>query len=131
MKHFREQVELLVQGLNSIPGFYALQPKATFYAFPNVAPVCNRLSITSHGLAMYLLEGADETIGVACLGGECFGEAGGGFLRFSCAEPIERLKVALNFIPQALGRADRVNRYLQSHPQYRQQQPYSEPSTHA
>ena len=51
------------------------------------APVCNRLGITSHGLALYLLEGADEKFGIACLGGECFGDAGRGFLRFSLASP--------------------------------------------
>jgi aspartate aminotransferase len=130
MEQFRNQIELLVKGLNSIPGFYALRPMATFYAFPNVAPVCNRLSITSHGLAMYLLEGADDAVGVACLGGECFGEAGAGFLRFSCAEPAERLKVAVEFISQAIGRPDRVDRYLRSHPQHRLSRPYSEPSPH-
>ena len=66
-------------------------PAGTFYVFPNVRPICKRLGITSHGLAMYLLEGADDKNGVACLGGECFGPAGQGFLRFSCAEPDERI----------------------------------------
>ncbi len=94
MGKFREKVLLLTKGLNSIPGFKTIDPKATFYVFPNVAPVCNELGITSHGLAMYLLEGADDQFGVACLGGECFGEAGGGFLRFSCAEPNDRLQQA-------------------------------------
>ena len=65
-------------------GSRPLDPHATFYVFPKVVPVCNRLGITSHGLAMYLLEGADDDFGVACLGGECFGDAGAGFLRFSC-----------------------------------------------
>ena len=55
-------------------------PAGTFYVFPDVSEICRRLRITSHGLAMYLLEGADEKIGVACLGGECFGPAGAGFL---------------------------------------------------
>ena len=49
--------------------------------------------------------------GVACLGGECFGEAGHGFLRFSCAEPDERIDQAMAFIPRAIDRADRVSRY--------------------
>lgn len=71
-------------------------PGGTFYVFPSVAAVCNRLGITSHGLAMYLLEGADDHRGVACLGGECFGDAGAGFLRLSCAEPDERLAQAVD-----------------------------------
>lgn len=122
---FREKVELLTSGLNQIEGFRALDPTATFYVFPNVAPVCNRLGITSHGLALFLLEGADENFGIACLGGECFGEAGAGFLRFSCAEPNHRLQQALDFIPVALSRTDRVQEFLQRHPQHRLQGSYA------
>jgi aspartate aminotransferase len=90
-----------------------------------VAPICNRLKITSHGLAMYLLEGADEKFGVACLGGECFGEAGAGFLRFSCAEPNDRLQKALDFLPVALSRTDRVASYLERCPKFRLTQGYT------
>jgi len=125
MLKFREKVELLTSGLNRIEGFHALDPTATFYVFPNVAPVCNRLGITSHGLALYLLEGADEKFGVACLGGECFGEAGRGFLRFSCAEPNERLQQALDFLPVALERRDRVTAFLEKHPEFRLSAPYA------
>jgi len=125
MQLFREKVVLLATGLNKIEGFRALDPTATFYVFPNVAPICNRLGITSHGLALYLLEGADDKFGVACLGGECFGEAGAGFLRFSCAEPNDRLQQALDFLPVAISRSERVAAYLDLHPKYRLNQPYS------
>lgn len=124
MQLFREKVVLLTKGLNQIEGFHTLDPQATFYVFPNVARVCNRLGITSHGLALYLLEGADDNFGVACLGGECFGEAGQGFLRFSCAETNERLQQALDFIPQAIQRTERVQAYLAAHPRFRLNQPY-------
>ena len=97
MQKFHEKVELLTTGLNKIEGFHTIDPTSTFYVFPNVAPVCNKLGVTSHGLALYLLEGADDNFGVACLGGECFGEAGRGFLRFSCAEPNERLQAGPRF----------------------------------
>ncbi|MFM8726493.1 MAG: aminotransferase, partial [Planctomycetaceae bacterium] len=73
----------------------------------------------SHGLALYLLEGADDHLGVACLGGECFGEAGQGFLRFSCAEPDERLLEAVAFLTEAAKRSDRVDAYLAKNPRYR------------
>ncbi len=125
MAKFREKVVLLTNGLNQIDGFKTLDPTATFYVFPNVAPICNRLGIKSHGLALYLLEGADDNFGVACLGGECFGEAGGGFLRFSCAEPNDRLQKAVDFIPVALSRTDRIAAYLESHPQFRLTAPYA------
>lgn len=127
MQKFRKKVELLTAGLNRLDGFHSLDPAATFYVFPNVAPVCNRLGITSHGLALYLLEGADDQFGVACLGGECFGEAGGGFLRFSCAEPDERLQQALDFLPIGIGRTDRVAAYLEKNPKYRLSSPYPVP----
>ena len=84
-----------------------------------LSAICRRLGITSHGLALYLLEGADDRFGVACLGGECFGPAGQGFLRFSCAEPDERLVKAIQFFADAVTRSSRVEQYLASHPQYR------------
>ena len=124
MQRFREKVVLLTEGLNRIDGVRTLDPTATFYVFPNVAPICNRLGITSHGLALYLLEGADDSFGVACLGGECFGDAGAGFLRFSCAEPNDRLQQALDFLPVALSRTDRVAAYLAKNPRFRLQAPY-------
>ena len=101
-----------------------VRPAGTFYVFPDVRAVCNRLGITSHGLALYLLEGADDAFGVACLGGECFGDAGRGFLRFSCAEPDERIDQAIAFLPTALERTDRVRRYLEANPQFVLREPY-------
>jgi aspartate aminotransferase len=56
---------------------------------------------------------------VACLGGECFGAAGNGFLRFSCAEPDERLVEAVQFFAEAIGRTERVKAYLDAHAKYR------------
>ena len=105
MERFRRKVERLCAGLERVEGFRVVRPAGTFYVFPDVRAVCNRLGITSHGLAYYLLEGADDHFGVACLGGECFGEAGRGFLRFSCAEPDERIDQAMEFLPKALDRS--------------------------
>ncbi len=124
MALFRDKVHLLIAGLNGIEGVKCLEPRATFYAFPNVMEVCNRLGIASHGLAMYLLEGADDKLGVACLGGESFGAAGAGFLRFSCAEPDDLLARAIEFLPEAFSRRDRLARYLNDRPRFRLQQPY-------
>jgi len=124
MKRFREKVEILVRGLNEIDGIECLDPGGTFYVFPSVAKIADRLGITSHGLAMYLLEAADDAFGVACLGGECFGEAGHGFLRLSCAEPNERLQQAIEFLPVAFARQDRVERFLEQHPEFRLETPY-------
>ena len=124
MERFRLKVERLCDGLERVDGFRVIRPAGTFYVFPDVRAICNRLQITSHGLALYLLEGADDDFGVACLGGECFGEAGQGFLRFSCAEPDERIDQAMEFVPQALERTERVQRYLEANPQYVLRQAY-------
>jgi aspartate aminotransferase len=125
MLKFREKVVLLTAGLNRIEGFRALDPTATFYVFPNVARVCNRLGVTSHGLALFMLQGADDAFGIACLGGECFGQAGAGFLRFSCAESNDRLQQALDFIPKAIARTDRLAAWLAKNSQYRLTRPYT------
>jgi len=119
MAQFHHKVELLVEGLRQVPDVRVAMPAGTFYVFPDVSEICRRLGITSHGLAMYLLEGADDRRGVACLGGECFGPAGQGFLRFSCAQPDERLVEAVAFLAEAVTRTDRVQRYLQQQPRYR------------
>jgi aspartate aminotransferase len=127
MERFRLKVERLCDGLERVDGFRVIRPAGTFYVFPDVRAICNRLQITSHGLALYLLEGADDHFGVACLGGECFGEAGQGFLRFSCAEPDERIDEAIAFLPKALERTDRVRRYLEANPQFILREPYPAP----
>jgi aspartate aminotransferase len=119
MGKFHAKVQLLVNALRKVPDVTVLMPAGTFYVFPKVEPICKRLGITSHGLAMYLLEGADEKAGVACLGGECFGAAGAGFLRFSCAEPDDRLVKAVDFFADAVHRTDRVKAYLEKNPKYR------------
>jgi aspartate aminotransferase len=124
MGEFRRKVALLVEAVNQVEGISCAMPGGSFYVFPSVAAVCNGLSITSHGLAMYLLEGADPERGVACLGGECFGEAGAGFLRLSCAQPDERLSAAVAFIAEAVERRDRVEAYLESRPEHRLRDAY-------
>ena len=124
MREFRGKVELLVSRLGRVDGVTCAMPVGSFYVFPSVTGVCNRLGITSHGLAMYLLEGADPKRGVACLGGECFGDAGAGFLRLSCAEPDDRLVAAVDFIAQAITRREAVAAYVAAHPEFRLGAPY-------
>ena len=124
MGRFRRKVERLADGLKRVEGLKVARPSGTFYVFPDVRTICNRLGITSQGLALYLLEGADEDFGVACLGGESFGEAGSGFLRFSCAEPDERIDQALAFLPDALARGGRVARFLADHPEFTLSRPF-------
>ncbi len=119
MAKFRQKVARLTSGLSRVNGMKVAEPAGTFYVFPDVREICNSLHITSHGLAIYLLEAADDHFGVACLGGESFGAAGGGFLRFSCAEPDDRIDQAVAFLPLALSRTERVAEFLERNAQYR------------
>lgn len=91
---FRERRNLIVDGLNAIPGFSCLKPRGAFYAFPNITAT----GWDSRKLAGYLLNEA----GVACLGGTSFGSAGEGFLRFSYANSPENIRRALKQIRAAI-----------------------------
>ncbi|HXF69182.1 MAG TPA: pyridoxal phosphate-dependent aminotransferase [Thermoflexus sp.] len=93
---FRERREVIVEGLNRIPGFRCLKPKGAFYAFPNIEGT----GLSSRELAAYLLEEA----GVAVLSGTAFGEYGEGFLRLSFANSVENIQKALERIEKAIRR---------------------------
>jgi aspartate aminotransferase len=118
MAKFKKKVELLVRELTKVEGVSVEMPAGTFYVFPNVSAVCHRVGLKSHGLAMYLLEGADDQKGVACLGGECFGPSGQGFLRFSCSEPDDRIVEAVRFFAEGVTRKDRVRAYREANPKH-------------
>ena len=91
---FRERRNVIVEGLNRIPGFRCARPAGAFYVFPNVEGT----GIPSAELADYLL----ETAGVAVLDGACFGEYGKGYLRLSYANSVENIRRALERIEEAL-----------------------------
>ena len=125
MQKFREKVELLTEGLNRIDGFQHARSDGDVLRLPE-RRAASATGSASRATAWRCTccEGADDKFGVACLGGECFGEAGAGFLRFSCAEPNDRLQQALDFIPKAIARTDRLAAWLDKNPQYRLAKPY-------
>ena len=94
MAEFKARRDLIVDGLNNIPGFKCLKPKGAFYVFPNITGT----GMKSKQLEEYLLEKA----GVAGLSGTSFGQYGEGYLRFSYANSQENLKKALAKIAEAL-----------------------------
>jgi aspartate aminotransferase len=89
-EEFRRRRNVIVEGLNRIPGFHCPMPRGAFYVFPNVAGTKR----TSRALAEPLLNEA----GVACLSGTAFGAWGEGFLRFSYANSVENIQKALERI---------------------------------
>ncbi len=90
LAEFRRRREVIVDGLNCIPGFQCREPQGAFYAFPNIKATGKN----SRKLADALLN--DE--GVACLAGTAFGEWGEGYLRFSFANSVQNIRKALDRI---------------------------------
>ncbi|MGA9351810.1 MAG: pyridoxal phosphate-dependent aminotransferase [Anaerolineae bacterium] len=93
---FRERRDVIVDGLNQIPGFRCLRPKGAFYVFPNIEGT----SKSSREMQDFLLNEA----GVATLSGTSFGEYGEGFVRFSYANSVENIQKALSRIGEAIAR---------------------------
>jgi aspartate aminotransferase len=87
VEEFRARRDLVVEGLNELPGVSCVMPHGAFYAFPNVAGV----PIAAEELAHRLLHEA----GVAVLAGTAFGQVGKDNLRFSYANSQENLHRAL------------------------------------
>ncbi|MGQ9705466.1 MAG: pyridoxal phosphate-dependent aminotransferase [bacterium] len=89
---FKRRRDVIVGGLNEIPGYTCHLPKGAFYVFPNI----KNTGFTSRELQSRLLEEA----GVACLSGASFGQFGEGYLRFSYANSIDNIKEALKRIKE-------------------------------
>ena len=90
LERFHERREVIVDGLNYIRGFRCQKPRGAFYAFPNIRGTGK----SSRELADALLNEA----GVACLSGTAFGQQGEGYLRFSFANSVENIRIALDRI---------------------------------
>jgi aspartate aminotransferase len=87
---FRRRRDIIVAGLNDIPGISCLEPQGAFYVFPDITGTGQ----TAAQLQARLLNEA----GVAALAGTAFGPYGEGFLRFSYANSVENIKAALEAI---------------------------------
>lgn len=88
LEAFRERREVIVSGLNAVPGVSCVEPGGAFYAFPNIS----ELGLSAATLADRLLDEA----GVACLPGTSFGAYGEDHLRFSYANSVENIRRALD-----------------------------------
>jgi aspartate aminotransferase len=95
---FRARRDLIVSGLNDLPGVECIAPQGAFYAFPRVAGTGH----SAGALAGLVLEEA----GVACLAGTAFGRYGEGHLRFSYANSRENISRALERMGEVLSRAE-------------------------
>ncbi len=91
-REFRARRDLVVDGLNRIPGISCLKPAGAFYVFPNIS----RLGMKAKEVEKGLLEEA----GVAALAGTSFGSGGEGYLRLSYANSQDNLREGLRRIEE-------------------------------
>jgi aspartate/methionine/tyrosine aminotransferase len=87
VEEFHARRDLIVDGLNEIPGFDCLRPQGAFYVFPDISET----GMTGAELADRLLHEA----GVCVLAGTAFGGVGGNHIRISYANSRENLTEAL------------------------------------
>jgi aspartate/methionine/tyrosine aminotransferase len=87
---FRARRDLVVDGLNAIPGITCLRPAGAFYVFPEIS-----------GTGLSGVELADRLLaeaGVSVLAGTAFGEVGTNHIRLSYANSRENIAEALRRI---------------------------------
>jgi len=90
VKVFEHRRNLVVDGLNAIPGVHCAMPQGAFYAFPNITGT----GFDDRELADRLLTEA----GVAVLPGTAFGAAGKGFIRLAYTQSEDELERGLGGI---------------------------------
>jgi aspartate aminotransferase len=93
---FKRRRDIIVAGLNALPGVTCRTPKGAFYVFPNV----KALKRPSSQVAEAILQEA----GVAVLGGTAFGQYGEGYLRLSYANSEANIRKALDRMRPVLAR---------------------------
>jgi aspartate aminotransferase len=99
VKEFLRRRDLIVEGLNSLPGITCRKPRGAFYAFPNVTGT----GLPSGTFARFLLNEA----GIAVVDGAAFGAAGSGYLRFSFAASLDNIHAGLDRLGAALKKIPR------------------------
>lgn len=93
---FKVRRDVIVAGLNQIPGLRCHLPQGAFYVFPNIEGT----GMKSKEMEQFLLHKA----GVATLAGTSFGKYGEGFIRLSYANSVENIEKALDRIADALAK---------------------------
>jgi len=99
VKVFEHRRNLVVDGLNEIPGMRCARPQGSFYVFPNIEGT----GFEEHELSDRLLAEA----GVAVLPGTAFGHAGKGFIRLAYTQSEDELKLGL----------ERIGEFIAANPQ--------------
>jgi aspartate/methionine/tyrosine aminotransferase len=93
VEQYQKRREIIVNGLNKLPGIRCQKPQGAFYVFPNI----QKTRKTAQEIANLFLDH-----GVAVLPGSAFGKYGEGYLRLSYANSIPNIQLALERMGKAL-----------------------------
>lgn len=93
-QEYQKRRDLIVEGLNKIPGLSCRKPQGAFYAFPNITA----FGKSADEMTRHLLYEAR----VAVVPGSLFGTLGEGYIRISYANSQENLSEALQRIKATL-----------------------------
>ncbi len=91
---YKKRRDILVDGLNSIPGIHCSKPSGAFYVFPSI----RNTGMTSDVMAELLMNKA----GVVVCPGTIFGKSGEGYIRLCYANSTENIEKAILQIREAL-----------------------------
>ena len=94
MKKFDKRRNLIVEGLNAIPGIKCNKPGGAFYAFPNISET----GMNGESFAEKCLFDA----GVAIVPGTSFGQSCTDYVRFSFANSYQNIEKALEKIKKII-----------------------------
>ncbi len=101
---YRNRRDLLVEGLQSLPGFLCREPKGAFYVYANVTGLCREKGLSgAEELQTKLLDEA----GVAVLSRTCFGQRFEGesdeYVRFCYATSDDQIREGLERLRRFVG----------------------------
>ena len=91
---YAERREVLVNGLNSIPGVRCAMPRGAIYAFPNISG----LGMNGDEFSEFALNHA----GVALLPGSSFGQHADDFVRLCYVNSVDNIRLAIEKLRAAL-----------------------------
>lgn len=94
LNEYKLRRDILVSGLNKIPGVSCVSPEGALYAFPNITGT----GMTSEEFANFALEEA----GVALLPGDNFGKFGAGYVRMCYVNTKKNIELAISRLNRAV-----------------------------
>ena len=92
VEEFKRRRDVIVEELSRIPGFEAYKPQGAFYIFPRIKQLLDQVGMSTEEFVDHIL----YSRGVVMLPGTVFPEkAGDGFVRFSYAVSVEKIRKGL------------------------------------